>query len=662
MAKDKKIEITSDEELNIDEKELEALAEDEKAEASDKTDESTEDEAPEESAETSDDESIDLKEEDEPIEDEVIDESEAEDEEPSDNTEKSENLEEQAKDENEEVDELLKLEREEAPPADPHAAQAAAASAAKVEDKERKALRHPVIAKIKSGFRYWWTHTKLRNATFVALFLGVVALAAIPASRYAALNLFGMRVGATVTVTNQESGLPLENIPVRLADKEVRTNEEGEAVFSDMKLGNTSLVINKLGYAEVDRSVTLGLGSNPGVRQEIVATGAQYRFSLRQWLSDDARIVDAKAQSGEDIARVNDEGELLLIISDLSAEATVEITADGYRTETIPVSQLEQELTNVAMVPDYRHAFVSNRSGEYDLFAIDLDAQNEELVLKASGKEREIPFAVQNDDGSRIAYISSRDGEENSGGFILDGLFVIENGEEKRVARSEQLQIIGWQGDNLVYVGVVEGVSAGNPQRSKVFVYNAATTERNELASSNYFNDVELIGDKVYYSVSSFAVPRSQAKLYSIELNGDNKQQVVDAQVWTIGYRDTNTLLLSAEDRKWYEQHLGSGEVSELEQAPAVNATRDYEFYGDSALRVESRDGKGTILLTDSEGNETSVLAEAGISVPIKWINENYAVYRITTGSESADYAVRLDNGKTQKIIDVVGNRSRYFY
>ncbi len=600
-------------------------------------------------------ENIDIKEADEPIEDELLEE------EPNDKAEGQ--IKEESTDDNKEVDELLKVERDDTPPADPHAAQAAAASAATKEEKERKAKQHPLIAKIKAGARYWWTHKKLRYGSFAFLFLAIVAMAAIPVTRYAALNIFGVRVGATVTVTNKESGLPLENIPVKLAGKEVRTNENGAAVFDAMKLGDNSLVIDKLGYAQVDRVVTLGLGSNPGVMQEIDATGAQYRFSLTQWLSDDAKVLDAKAQSGEDIARVNDQGELLLIVSDLSPEAEVLITAEGYREERIPVSELEQELTELEMVPSYNHAFVSNRSGEYDLYTISLDGENEELVLEATGKEREIPFAVQNVDGSRIAYISSRAGEENKDGFILDGLHLVQDGSEERITRSEQLQIVGWQGDNLVYVSVIEGVSAGNPQRSKIFSYNAATTERKELASANYFNDVAVVGEKVYYSVSSFAVPRSQAKLFSVDISGEeDRELVVNAQVWTIGYRDVSTLLFNAEERQWFQQDLSTGEVVKLDQSPSASASRNYVFQNDQALRVETRDGKGTLLMTNQEGVESTVLSESGISEPMKWINDNYAVYRVTTGSESADYVVRLDNGETQKIVDVVGNRFRNFY
>ena len=615
------------------------------------------------------DEIIDLREDDSAASDELIDEeklavdSETDEDLDLDQGQGQDRRQEtEVTDTNTEVDRMMKVDREVPPPSDPRAAQAAAAAAASIHAKESS--RRTILGRVKSGFARWWHNARLRNSTLALLFVAIVTAALVPVSRYAILNTAGIRVGATVTISNQESGLPLENIPVKLAGKEVRTNEEGQAVFSGLKLGTVPLIIDKLGYAAIDKQVTLGLGSNPGVRQEIDATGAQYRFALTQWLSD-AKVDDAKAISGEDVARVNDEGELLLTVSDLSPEAEVIISANGYREARLKVNDLQAELTDVEMVPYYQNTFVSNRSGEYDLYKIDVDGENEQLLLKATGSEREIPFVQQNEDGSKAAYISSRDGEENQDGFVLDGLYLIDvlSGESKRITRSEQLQIIGWNNSRLIYVAVVEGVSASNPQRSKIFSYDVNSSEKTEIASANYFNDVKLIGENIYYSVSSFAVPRSQAKLYSRDVEGKNEPTVVvDSQIWTIGFKDPGTLLFSGEDRQWFEQILSSGEVKKLDTAPPANAQRNYTVRGDKSLRVETRDGKGTLLLTDMSGKESVIATEAGIDEPIKWINDEYAIYRVSTASESADYIIRVDTGKTQKITDVVANRSRNFY
>jgi hypothetical protein len=261
--------------------------------------------------------------------------------------------------------------------------------------------------------------------------------------------------------------------------------------------------------------------------------------------------------------------------------------------------------------------------------------------------------------------VSSRDGDTNKDGFILDGLFVVDTftAETYKITRSEQLQVIGWSGNKLIYVAIVEGVSAGNSQRSKIVSYDLDTKERIDLASSNYFNDVKLVDGTVYYAVSSYAVPRAQAKLFSVTPDGKDKQTVVDEQVWSIGRADFETMFFNTESNEWYEKKL-DGVVLKLDTQPVQQESRIYTVSPDGtrAVWVDVRDGKGVLLsyrLDDKK--EAAVKITSGLMDPVYWINDSQVVYRVTTSQETADYVVSLDGGEAQKIADVVGNRSRYF-
>lgn len=553
------------------------------------------------------------------------------------------------------VDELLSVE--------PRQAQAAAAEAAQAaSQKNEKKKRFPRIRKF---FHGWWNNKRLRYATFFGLFVALTAVILIPTTRYATLNLFGVRVSTSLQIIDSETRLPLENIPVSLAESTVRSNEDGYVEFKGAKLGATVLTIDKLGYAKVDRQLTLGFGSNPLGPQQIVATGEQFRFTTTDWLGKSI-INDAEALSGEDIAKSNEEGVILLTVGDLSDGAEVRIRAPGYRDEVLALTDLNQGMNEVVLVPGKKHVFVSNRSGEYDLYKIDVDGDNEEVILEATGKEREIPFVLPHQEKNIAAYISSRDGERNSGGFVLDGLFIVdvETNEAQRVYRSEQLQIIGWVDSKLIYVAVVEGVSASNSQRSKVFSYDLDKGERYELAAANYFNDVKIVSDKVYYSVSSAAVPQSQAKLYRTDVEGLDKELVVDTQVWSILREDYETLLFSSADREWYRQIIGQ-EVEKLENQPTTRSSRTYATAPNNlqSVWVDIRDGKGVLLKYSIESNQDeTILTSPGLSEPVYWINDSYVVYRVTTSDETADYVLHIDDREPQKIADVVGNQSRFFY
>ncbi|HMT18450.1 MAG TPA: DUF5050 domain-containing protein [Candidatus Saccharibacteria bacterium] len=511
----------------------------------------------------------------------------------------------------------------------------------------------------------WWTNTRLRNTTLIGIFLLILVAVFVPYTRYGILNSAGVRVSASTVVVDSQSGRPLKNIPVTLQGKQQRTNDDGYAHFDGLKLGSSQLKIEKKGFAPYEKSITLGWGSNPLDNQRILATGARFTFTLKDWLSQSI-IKEGEASSGEDVGQADDEGTIELVVGEVDDDADVMITREGYRSELRKLGSLNADNEDILMVPDKKHAFVSNRNGQYDLYAIDADGQQEKLLLEATGKEREIPYVVPHPTRDVIAYLSSRDGDTNTEKFILDGLFIVTtNGSEVyKVTRSEQIQVVGWSGNKLIFVSVIEGVSAGNSQRSKLTSYDLDTRSRTDLATSNYFNDVKLIGDKVYYAVSSYAVPRDQAKLFSINVDGSDKRTLLSDQVWSIVREDYATTLFDTEKSEWYEQSNG-GDLQKLDAQPAQHVPRIFTTNRTNtyASWIDVRDGKGVLLSHEIEKNvDTVVVTESGITDPAYWISEWQIIYRVNTSQETADYVVDIRGGEPRKIVDVIGNRSRYFY
>jgi hypothetical protein len=540
-----------------------------------------------------------------------------------------------------------------------------------IEDRARARSFDPPTTKknirqhIAQFFSTWWQNTRLRYGTLIGLFIIFVASILIPFSRYAILNTFGIRVSASMVVVDSESGLPLKNIPVQLQGLEARTNDDGYVAFEGLKQGSTTIKINKLGFAPYEKNVTLGWGSNPLDNQSILVTGARFNFVLKDWLSDEV-IKNTEAISGDSVGQADDDGLIELVVGNAENENTVTLHAEGYRDEVMQLQDLSDGDNTVKMVVAKKHPFVSNRNGEYDLYAIDADGKNEKLLLEATRKEREIPHVVPHPTKDVVAFVSSRDGDTNKDGYVLDGLFVIDAISEEvyKVTRSEQIQVVGWHDGKLIYVAVVEGVSAGNSQRSKIVSFDLESKQRTDLATANYFNDVKLLDDKVYYAVSSYAVPRSQAKLFTVGVDGANKTTLIDEQVWSIVRQDYSTILFNTEANGWYEQKQNQ-DIAKLETQPVRTDSRVYANSPDGmfASWVDVRDGKGVLLVHNvSENKETIRLSASGLSDPVYWIDSSHVVYRVSTTSETADYILHMTTGDTQKIADVIGNRSRYFY
>lgn len=536
---------------------------------------------------------------------------------------------------------------------------------AKLAEATTPAKKSSIGQKLASALKKWWQIRWLRNGTIALFVLAVLAVVLIPMTRYTVLNTVGVRVNSSMTVIDSQTRLPLKNIQVQLQGKTAATDKQGQVSFEELKLGSSQLAITKRGYAENRRTITLGWGSNPIGEQEVIATGEQFTFILVDWLSND-RVTDAEASAGESDANSDEDGKIVLTIDQGAiGEDPVTIRADGYREEVIAPEDLNNADIEVKMVPGRRHAFVSNRNGQFDVYAIDLDGKNEELLLPGTQKEREVPGIVQHHSKNIFALVSSRDGIQNADKYILDGLFIInaENGESENVGRSERVQLLGWSGDSLVYTQVVEGTSRGNSERSKLYSFNNQTGEKIELASANYFNDIELVGDTVTYAVSSFAVAKSQARLYSVQVDGTNERELLDKQVYTIFRTSQTELLFNVIDQEWFVQK-NDEDITEVDPVLSpVSYTYSTSPDGNKVAWSEIRDGKGILFVSDANGEkEKEIAVISGLDSVEYWANNETIVYRIIKSEETADYVLHIDAPEDQrKISDVTASKRIFF-
>jgi hypothetical protein len=520
-------------------------------------------------------------------------------------------------------------------------------------------------SKLKSGLNKWRQTTWLRNTTIAVAIIVVLAIILIPTTRYGVLNAVGVRVKSNMTVIDAQTRLPLKNIQVQLQDKTADTDKQGNVSFEGLKLGSSQLAVTKRGYADNKRNITLGWGSNPIGDQEIIATGEQFTFILVDWLSDE-RIINAEATAGENSSNSDTDGKIILTIAQESiGEDAVVISAEGYRDEVIKPEDLSDADIEVVMVPNRRHAFVSNRDAKFDVYVIDLDGQNEELLLEATQKEREVPGIVPHSSKNVFALVSSRDGVENVDKYTLDGLFIVnaDNGSVENIGRSERVQLLGWSGDRLVYTQVVEGTSRGNAERSKLLSFNNQTGENIELAAANYFNDIELVDDVVTYAVSSFAIPQSRAKLYSVTVEGNDKQELLNKQVYTIFRTSQTALLFNAVDQEWYASD-NNEQVTLVDPVLSPNSQK-YVTSPDGTKVAWSitRDGRGVLFTSDRDGeNEIEVAVISGLDSIEYWANNKTIVYRVIKSEETADYVLHIEKPEKQrKIADVTASKRIFF-
>jgi hypothetical protein len=525
----------------------------------------------------------------------------------------------------------------------------------KVEPKKPKNIKYYV--------NLWWQNKLVRNFSLFLVIAAGLVLVSVPSSRYAVLNTAGVRASTSFTVVDQISGRPVKNVDVTLADKTAKTAEDGTVYLSGLKLGNASLTLSKRSFEPVNTNITIGWGSNPlDAPFEVLPTGTNFEFKISDWL-DEMPIKDAEISDGESTAVTNAEGVANLKIEPTDEDIIIYINANGYKTNQVTIPATSTAPQNVKLTAYRPDIFVSNRSGQYDIYTRDIDGANEELILRATGSEQPDTHLLGNNQTYEIAaLVSAREGERNQEGYILSNLYVLDVGRKIATkvdaTQSERIMLVGWHQETIIFVKTIAGPSATFGSRQRVIAYDYKKQQQKELASANYFSDVRLINDKVYYVVASGIGGSQGLGLGVIGVDGNDRRALVAENIWAV-YRSRPQELVINSDKNWYKYDLNTTNLILLTGQPANN--QDLKLFEspkqDKFVKVEKRDGQTELILIDKNKDEESViLRQPGISSPITWVNNKTVMYSVITDTETARYVVSLTNNKAVKIGDIASS------
>ncbi len=520
--------------------------------------------------------------------------------------------------------------------------------------------------------RKLWRNPKSRWGILGGATALMLALALIPTTRYFILNTAQVRSTIELTVLDSSTLQPLKNVKVTAANASAQTDSAGVARLQKVRLGETTLRIEKRAFASQDRTITVGWGSNPLGEYQVTPVGSQYTFLIRDAFSGKP-IAKAEATSGEGNASSDEDGKLVLALDtaelDDSAQVSVAITAADYRNETINITVNNKETQSIEMVPARKHTFVSKRSGKYDVYTVDVDGKNERRIVGGSGYERDDIALVPHPSKNFAAYVATRENTRNQSGYLLSTLYILDtdNGDLVRIDQSEQIQVVGWsRSGRLIYVKIAAGASGTDPKRHRLMSFNNEDhSDTKELAGSNSFNDVMMANDRVYYAPSN-VFQEVNAAMYVSDPDGSNIQTILDKEVYSIIRSSYDTLYFAGDNDKWYEFVIGSPLAAET-SPPASQTNHMYLDNQDKtfSLWVDDRDGKGVLIARDNDQGEEKMLVErGGLKMPLYWLNKNYIVYRVADGVETADYVMNIQGGEPRKIIDTTDTAgiSRWYY
>jgi len=530
------------------------------------------------------------------------------------------------------------------------------------------------IGRLHQLLRRWWRNKKVRWATIIFALLLVVGALVYPVSRYRILNTAGIRSSASMIVIDSSTRQPLKNVQVRLNNATAMTNSDGYAKLEKVRLGSTTLIVQRRAFAPLEKKVTVGWGSNPLGEVILEPKGLQYSFIVKDFLSNKP-LEKVEAVSGDASAFSDKEGKIILTL-DTTSDEPVDITlkAEGYRDEKI--TETVEGTTNklVNMAPAEEQAFISKRSGKYDLYKIYADGRGETLVLSGTGYERDDITLVAQPTGDNVALVSTRDNQRGGDGTQLSTLNIVNIRDNKvtKLDTADRIQPVGWINDTLIYIVVSNQAPDGGAKKQRLVSYNLDNNQKLDITSATYFNAVLVADDKIYFAPASEAQTSGTTGkspgigFYMSDASGTNIKKLLDQEVWSMVRSAYDTISFST-GKDWYEYKLGGSQPSHTSGPPTDQRTRLYtnNSSNSQSLWVDQRDGKGVLLSYDlSNKNDKALTGQSGLTYPARWLNNTTAVYRVNNDNETADYAVSLNGGNPKKIVDVTNTSGidRWYY
>lgn len=500
--------------------------------------------------------------------------------------------------------------------------------------------------------RHFWRKKWLRTLLVLLVLGGLVALGVVPKTRYVIMNTATVRSSFSVTVVDSTTQLPLKGVHVTVAGHTTQTDADGKAKLTGLKLGKASLEIEQVGFGQIKRTITIGWGSNPLGTLALQATGVQYVIEVHDYLSEQP-IEGVEASDGQSSALSGKDGKITLVLSNTAvAKNAISLTKAGYRTETIGLGDDPNVPTKAMMVLARKAVFAVRQNGGYTVYKSDIDGRNRDVLLTGTGAETNNVSLVVSPDGTRAAWVSTRDNKRDSSGTLLSSLVLlnVDTGDQLTIAQSSQIQLIDWAGSRLVFQSVSPASDSGS--RYTITSYNYADNSRLQLAAANSFSAVTSARGQIYYAVSlDTSNPSQQLGLFKIAADGNGKQRVFDTELSTVLRPSYNILNLQTADGSWYVYDLTTSSKTKVD-TPGSLANRQFIDNNDRSASLWVNQGA----LTNHDiagGKDTVVKTQAGIAYPFQWLSNSSAIYRLSIGGETADYAISTVGGTAHKVADV---------
>jgi len=566
------------------------------------------------------------------------------------------------------VDDIMKSDADEALKAQDDAAQ-------KVETKQS------FLKRFKSAWARWWTHPRTRNGSIAVIGLALIAVGAVPFTRYNVAGLV-MQASVTVTVADSQNGAPVSGAMVKLGGKTAETDASGKALLH-VHAGSKTLQVSKQYYKSASQSELVALSGNT-FKAKLVALGHQVPVKVINKITGKP-VADAVITVQGAKTKTNASGTATVVLASSATTQTATIGLDGYNTAAITITAAGDVAKNTfSIVPAGKLYFLSNLSGKIDVVKTNLDGTDRQTVLAGTGNEdRYTTSLLASRDWKYLALLSKRSGD-NASLYLIDTT----NGDKLSTIDegNANFTLVGWSGDRFVYKVDRSSVQSWQPNAQALKSFDPTTSNTLLLdqtqASGTGQNDYArqqvvstyLIGDQVVYSKTWYGFGNNvlsgkSSEFDSIGSDGSGHKTLktftssslsgygyFNLDLTTNLYEPSGVYIEFSHDNTNDFYDYDDGKVTpdttmtaEKFNGIAYSTTFLLSPSGHSTFWSDPRDGKNTLFTGDADGKNQKQIASLSDYNTYGWFTDDYL---LTSKSSSELYVMPAAGGTPLKITD----------
>ena len=485
--------------------------------------------------------------------------------------------------------------------------------------------------------------------TWAAIFVIILALFIIPATRYKILGLV-IKKPVTVTILDSRTATPVSDATVSLRGASARTNADGKATLKTQP-GPGTIVINKRYYRAANKNISAGLfaaATTASVR--LVATGRQVPVTVLNKLTGKP-LANAQVSALKTTVKTNAQGKAVIVLP--AAGASTDrgaVNLKGYNTAkvTVTVTNSTVAANTFQLTPAGHVYFLSNVGGSLNVVKANLDGSDEKTVVAGTGQE----------DGTSISLLASRDWRylvlKSRRDTPQSALYLIDTNNDKVTpfdTNNGSFNLIGWSGHSFMYDFVSNTTPQAQAGHEIIKSYDADHQQPNQLDqsqvagdSSSYsyqdFYNFSVLNNQLVYNTQWFSggadVSGKDATIRGIQPNGQNKK---DYQTYPSAGLNYVLSALYQPQAIYYEAHnSGSNQTTYYNFANQTvnNANIDQSYFreayptylvspsGSQTFWTASQNGQSALFVGDANAQHSRQLSGLSDYQPYGWFSDSY--------------------------------------